>query len=235
MENKETQLSTGIKDMSLLVNKPCIAYVFKKTQKIAQALYLITDFFEPSEPLRQSIRKSANLLFETSGIFLRNHQKDKSISSSDLLGSFLETLSLLDTAHLVHLLSDKNHLILKDEITHVMEEIEANKEKKIQLSKEFMATPSPEDYKRQNVPNPNVVKDIITPKPHKGRPADNKIKRSIQVIGLFKPGIEFTIKDITSHLKDVSGKTIQRELLSLVDRGILKKKGEKRWSRYALR
>ncbi len=43
-----------------------------------------------------------------------------------------------------------------------------------------------------------------------------------------------TIKDIVSLIKDVSEKTIQRELLSLVAQGVLKKEGDKRWSRYTI-
>lgn len=249
MENKETNVSVEIKDMSLLVNKPYIAYVFKKTHKIAQALYLVSDFFESSEPLRESIRKNANLLFQTSGAFLRNHQKDTENSSTDLVGLFLETQGLLETARMINLLSEKNHLILKDEIIKTINEIDSNKEKKIQLSREFMRTSSLEEDKRQSVlykgqedvlnlkdtVSGSFQKDVNVATPHKQAPSENKAHRSVQVIALFKPGAELMIKDIASHLKDVSEKTIQRELLSLVARGILRKKGEKRWSRYLLK
>jgi hypothetical protein len=43
-----------------------------------------------------------------------------------------------------------------------------------------------------------------------------------------------TIKDISTLMKQVSEKTVQRELISLVARGVLKKEGERRWSRYSL-
>lgn len=47
-----------------------------------------------------------------------------------------------------------------------------------------------------------------------------------------------TITDIKSMaktaLKDTSEKTLQRELLSLIEEGVLKKTGEKRWSKYFL-
>jgi hypothetical protein len=42
------------------------------------------------------------------------------------------------------------------------------------------------------------------------------------------------IKDITHAFPDVSEKTIQRELADLVASGVLKKIGEKRWSKYTL-
>jgi len=44
-----------------------------------------------------------------------------------------------------------------------------------------------------------------------------------------------SIKEIAAVLPDLSSKTIQRELLSMVDDGLLIKKGERRWSRYSLK
>lgn len=41
-----------------------------------------------------------------------------------------------------------------------------------------------------------------------------------------------TIKDITKLFTDVSEKTIQRELTEMLQKGQIKKTGEKRWSRY---
>lgn len=43
-----------------------------------------------------------------------------------------------------------------------------------------------------------------------------------------------SIKDISTILPECSVKTVQRDLSVLVDRGVLKKKGDRRWSRYAL-
>lgn len=43
------------------------------------------------------------------------------------------------------------------------------------------------------------------------------------------------IKDILSKIKDISEKTLQRELSALVAKGVLKKIGDKRWSRYLLK
>jgi hypothetical protein len=42
------------------------------------------------------------------------------------------------------------------------------------------------------------------------------------------------IKDVSPLIEGCSEKTIQRELMSMVHNGTLKKIGEKRWSRYSL-
>lgn len=43
-----------------------------------------------------------------------------------------------------------------------------------------------------------------------------------------------TIKDLTDIITDVSSKTIQRELNSLIENGEVKREGERRWSTYTL-
>lgn len=45
---------------------------------------------------------------------------------------------------------------------------------------------------------------------------------------------QLTVKDLADKIKGCSEKTIQRELLALVGSGVLKKEGERRWSRYSL-
>ena len=51
----------------------------------------------------------------------------------------------------------------------------------------------------------------------------------------FLKGKDWTsIKDITDAIEGCSTKTIQRELADLVHQGVLKKKGDRRWSRYLL-
>lgn len=45
---------------------------------------------------------------------------------------------------------------------------------------------------------------------------------------------ELSIKDIVGRIPDCGEKTVQRELTALVEKGVLKKTGERRWSRYSL-
>jgi DNA-binding HxlR family transcriptional regulator len=46
------------------------------------------------------------------------------------------------------------------------------------------------------------------------------------------PGV--SVSDVMKILPGVSDKTIQRELVAMVEAGVLEKKGEKRWSVYSL-
>jgi hypothetical protein len=61
-----------------------------------------------------------------------------------------------------------------------------------------------------------------------------KDSRRNRIIKLIKDNREVTIKDIAFYFHEFSEKTIQRELVSLVESNVLKKIGERRWSRYSL-
>ncbi len=74
---------------------------------------------------------------------------------------------------------------------------------------------------------PSFIKDSNAVK-------DIKDKRQNIIIALVKKHHTLTIKGFTAVIKDCSEKTIQRELLSLVSNGVLKKEGERRWSTYSL-
>ena len=58
--------------------------------------------------------------------------------------------------------------------------------------------------------------------------------RRDRIVGLIKERGEVGIADLLGTLKGVGGKTIQRELLAMVAEGVLKKQGERRWSRYSI-
>ena len=76
-------------------------------------------------------------------------------------------------------------------------------------------------------PAPSFIKDNQNQK-------DIKDKRQQTIIALVKRHRTLTIKGFTGVIKDCSEKTIQRELLALVEKGVLKKEGERRWSTYSL-
>ena len=79
----------------------------------------------------------------------------------------------------------------------------------------------------------NVPYQKLSRLPHKSRDVAKDSRRSLIVD--FLKGKDWTsIKDITEAIGGCSAKTIQRELADLVHQGVLKKKGDRRWSRYLL-
>ena len=62
----------------------------------------------------------------------------------------------------------------------------------------------------------------------------DKDDRQEIIRAMLNGGLKLTIKDFAKSIKDCSEKTIQRELVDMVSKGVLKKEGERRWSRYFL-
>jgi DNA-binding transcriptional ArsR family regulator len=59
-------------------------------------------------------------------------------------------------------------------------------------------------------------------------------KRKKEILSLVEEKKDVSIKDILLSIKGFSEKTLQRDLTSLVSAGVLKREGERRWSRYKL-
>lgn len=78
---------------------------------------------------------------------------------------------------------------------------------------------SDEDYKR---PAPGTRVEV------------KRNKRRDSILALLQDKPELSIKDIKAVITDCSEKTIQRELVAMVNEGVLKKTGERRWSKYSL-
>jgi len=81
--------------------------------------------------------------------------------------------------------------------------------------------------KRNNETERNLSDTKVSLKPRK------KSRREFILSVISQKG-EVTIKDISSVFKGCSEKTIQRELISLVNDGVVLKEGERRWSKYSL-
>ena len=62
-----------------------------------------------------------------------------------------------------------------------------------------------------------------------------RTSRQNTILEIIKKRKELTIKDISQVIKDCSEKTIQRELILFISAGILRKIGQRRWSKYSLR
>jgi hypothetical protein len=67
---------------------------------------------------------------------------------------------------------------------------------------------------------------------HKGEPSLHT--RTDRVIAVLKDKGQATIKDVSDVVTDCSEKTLQRELNGLIIGGVVKREGERRWSKYSL-
>ncbi len=206
----------------------------KKTEKLVTAIYLVTSFFDEKEPMRWRLRElGAHLL-----------------SSKEKRQVVPEIIGLLTVGKNAGLISDMNYEIIHREFSRLVPEdssLESLLERNIpEPAPKVVENPveKPSFYLsstvERQVPGP-VIKDIPTDEVHDkkglkefGVVAVKKNGRQSVIINILKRKKEIMIKDVSPLISGCSEKTIQRELSAMVATGILRKIGDKRWSRYAL-
>ena len=188
-----------------------------KSQKLASAIYLITSFFADQEPLKWKLRSlSADLVSD--------NIKDKSQVVKEAIALF----SLAKNAGLV---SEANHDILTREFSKIEDELKKPLELSFPVERivdeKVLSLPQKLEPIKDKIEEKLVLKEF-------GAVSVKKNSRQSIIIALLKRKKEIMIKDVTPLIGGCSEKTIQRELSAMVQSGVLKKAGEKRWSRYSL-
>jgi hypothetical protein len=228
-----------------------LIYIFKKTEKITSALYLVSGLLKDSEPIKWELRDKGMDLISSSFIAASSVPGDKNSVIQSLFSAALETVSLLNVARVSSLISEMNHRLLIREIDQVVgmlkDRLAQNAENAgYVLSESFFKTPDlfgsgfKSESATQNSPSPSFKGQVSGKNSYKlaSNPTESahskKTQRQEAILGLLRTQSGLTIKDFSKVIKDCSEKTIQRELLELVDRGIVKKEGERRWSTYSL-
>jgi hypothetical protein len=81
----------------------------------------------------------------------------------------------------------------------------------------------------------NVFERPLTKDANKGQyqePSKRHTERAERILDYLRKQKSASIKDIATTIKGCSEKTIQRELISLIQAGLVKRVGERRWSQY---
>jgi len=240
------------KSLGFFSGEDYLIYIFKKTEKITSALYLVSGLLKDEEPMKWELRDKGMDLLSSSFTASSSLPGDKNSVIQSLFTAALETISLLNVCHISHLISEMNHKILVREIDQVVnllkERLTASAESAgYVLSEQFFKTQSlfssgfnsDQDtrFKTQDSRHKGHSSNASSKAISNGQVAtqQKKSQRQEYIINVLKGQSNLTIKDFSKVIKDCSEKTIQRELIELVDKGVIKKEGERRWSRYSLK
>lgn len=236
-------------------NDPAYLFIFKKTEKVVAALYLVTNLISDIEPIKWQVRKvSIGLMSETLTLKRQPSSQTKQVVIG-LIATISEIVSLLKIASVADHISSMNYSILQRELTLLMSSLESINSEAIGngslvLPHDFFNVPAPvpspisssvantfTNAVPQATPSKGQYRTSISIKDNQTQPVtkDNiKDGRRENMLKLLKQGKPLGIKDFAREIKDCSEKTIQRELLAMVESGVLKKTGERRWSLYTL-
>ncbi len=229
----------------LLQNDNYYRNIFKKTEKIVSVVFYILhniDIDKKSETLTSNIASKAHFAHENA---LRTLEV-KLASSKEVLEQFAQSLvgleSSLRVAGASEVITQDVLFVLTNEIDGVLRGLRAylqtntEQDSKGGVPSAFMnfrdeapLSVRSESKKRTTSNAPQAHTDA-PPAPQSSAQDDRRerIKTILEAKG------EATIKDISSIITDVSEKTIQRELNAMIDESIVKRQGERRWSKYSV-
>jgi len=233
---------------------PTYLFVSKKTEKVVAALYLITNLISDSEPIKFQIRKaSLGLVSDTMSLKKSATTESKKIIVG-LMVTVSEVISLLKVAFISEHVSSMNFSVMQRELSILIDSLQnlhgdAVGNNAMILSQDFFNVPAPvvthqaapvnfpisHNFSHKGHYRTSVgIKDNQIDHTAKDNLKDMKNDRRESVIKLLRLGKPMGIKDFAREIKGCSEKTIQRELLAMVESGVLKKTGERRWSLYSL-
>lgn len=200
-------------------------FIYKKAERLAKAIHLIAPAFAESVSLRNRIDAVAIALVDAAIV-------PSSVARAGLSRELLTLSSLLSIARTGGFLSSMNADLIAREAHMLLQEVAEYEEPRLFLEE----TPTLSSIAKQTLPR----KSIRTPQPiiRKGHLKDvldiNIKDRRDSVLSVIRNRGTASIKDISTLIRGVSEKTIQRELQALIGTGVVKKQGERRWSTYSL-
>ncbi len=213
--------------------------IFKKTEKIVSVVFYILNNIEvdkKSETHTSNLASKAHFAHENA---LRTLET-KPATAREVLEQFAQSLigleSTIRIARIASVIPQDVHDLLCSEIALTLRNLSEYIEGEDVLAS-LMAEPTAAPVRgkrttpsRPSVPAPSSYQSAPRPAPQS--PSGNDRRTRIRTI-LEAKG-EASIKDISEIVTDVSEKTIQRELNAMIEDNIVKREGERRWSKYSL-
>lgn len=229
---------TDINFRKLVQDESYYKYIFKKTEKIVSVVFYIlnnVDSDKKTETHISNIASKAHLVHEHA---LRTLEV-KRATGREVLEQFAQSLIALDSSFRV---AAAVNLIAPDVLRTVVSEIELvlrSLRSYLQVhepfesdTRTFMGEPAPARSASRSPRTDRRSSEggaVEVP-----RTATSAADRRERIKTIIEAKGEASIKDISEIITDVSEKTVQRELQSMIEDNIIKRQGERRWSRYSI-
>lgn len=235
----------------------------EQTLKLTIALYRVTDYFPKSEILRNDLRAKANEIFQQMTERDADSEGSDE-TTEFLIRKIRTIKGYMEIASTLNYVRPLNFTILKKEYELIQQFLEIDGARRIEqpmregvkneehdslldvLVKKDNQNPETKKETQKSYIN-SALRDMEV---NKGRKIASETELSktgfhervngelnerqrVIMDRLVKSG-RGKISDFYTPLKGVSSKTIQRDLQNLVDKEVLKKEGEKRWTVYSV-
>jgi hypothetical protein len=242
-----------------------LAQSAKRAGNIVAALYIVSNVLPEGEPLQREIRKTGLLILSLANDIAGVKGESYDRLTNEINGAIKKVISYLEVGVTMFLISEMNFRILRLELMALGGSYDSRREGLIDIEsilregRETVAETPVEKPTRATSKSPVVDKGHIKDIEHKrhepitinvlNKPlaptfgATNFFKdkstglddRKTKIINALKNKETSTIAEIKTEFPDVSFKTIQRDLQSLIDDNIIERVGERRWSMYRIK
>ncbi len=257
-ENSKGQsaLEVSLSNPNTLENKATIlSFIIKKGTQISTAIYYVTDHIDVQDPMRQELRKAVlalSISLSKSTISERTNTPFHEISVN------LEVVTnLLHIASGSAVISTTNAEILFIEINKIKSSVATLSVKTFGpyttesdtaslglgrlFGDEITDTAKSSIEEKTNTSLSTVSDKPVVRNEQRIKTSDTSQKdlamrhiRRESIIRLLKQRKIVGLNDIKDVIPNLSDKTLQRELMSLIAEGVIVRRGEKRWARYSL-
>lgn len=212
-------------------------FIFKKTEKIISVIFFVSNNVDKEQKdgamikdVLDAARVAHNAVLAT--LDVRTHLAEESIRTA--AHSLIALDSKLRVSATVGVISPDVLHVLSSEIDAVLRGVN----KYLVRTSAFddlnyrVATPRETTPRARTSDRVASVSRNEDEGPVSQKSVDTDRRERIKVV-LGAKG-EATIKDISDIITDVSSKTIQRELNAMIEDNLVKRQGERRWSKYSM-
>jgi hypothetical protein len=223
----------------LVNNDDYYRHIFKKTEKIISVVFYIlnnTDTDKRSETHIGNIAGKAHFAHENA---LRSLEV-KLANSKEVLEQFAQALIALDStlriASASGVVSQEVLQVVASEIDTVLRSLGQYIANDASVASMFSSQISPSTKRTATGTSPttSAPNRALTATPSGSVKPSVAPDRRTRIQTILEAKGEATIKDISEIVTDCSEKTLQRELNAMIEESIVKRQGERRWSKYSI-
>ena len=224
------------------------AFLLLKTEKLSVAIHIVTGHLSGREPIREELRRRSLSLVEDVRAVVHDAEESLVSDTAHLSRAVEAILSSLYVAKNAKIIGSGNIAILEREYLELK-----NYFAHARLDETHVALPDGDTdrhIRETNVVSP--MKGRLTKETSIGRSffkgqknegssrgrsnpthPPQGVSRRESILNIIQGKNAYSLSDIASKISGVSEKTVQRDLLALVEERVLRKTGERRWSRYS--
>lgn len=229
------------KDTELLYDKTFIQRIFKRTERACSAVFYITNKIEHKEKdtkdtYATEIKDILYTILDTASSVLVLDTPQARSKLTALSASLMHLSALMELGKASQRIEESHALLMGHEITSLLSEIAEFRvrevkelpriKSKLVRERTLISVPTDSSLSRGAAGDGEGAASKTTPVLTENR--KDRIKDILRDKG------QSGIKDISDIIKDVSEKSIQRDLNDLIESGDVVRLGERRWSTYKL-